>query len=117
MAIPAVGISLYILSYLSADTVERKAVILFAAGMLMTILTVVIEEYIGSLLQKFHWLVYVGLSVVFVILLPFGIYHVVNASVPMYLSHTLEEGNGSKSLSRDVALNLGEYTLRFDAEF
>ncbi len=116
MAVPAVGVSLLILPYLSADITERKALILFAAGMLITIILAVMVELIGNLLQKIHWLVYAGLSVILAILLPLGIIYIVNASVPLDLSHAIEEANGSKSIVRDVTLSPGDYVLRFNAE-
>jgi tetratricopeptide (TPR) repeat protein len=116
MAVPAVGISLYILPYLSPDRVEQKAVFLFAAGMLITVLLAAIVEYAGNLLQKIHWLVYVGLSILMVIVLPIVVYSMVNASVPLELSHSLEEENSSKYISRDIPVSPGEYVLRFEAE-
>lgn len=116
LAIPAIAVSLVILPYLSENEVNRKAVLLFAAGMLVTVLFSMIAEQIGNLLQKVNKLVYIGIITVLVIAMPLVVYRAVNASVPLELIHNSEEENSSKYISRDVSLTPGEYILRFDAQ-
>lgn len=116
LAIPAVGVSLFILPYLSPNEIQKQALILFAAGMLISAFLAIIAELIGDFLQKIHWLVYTVLLVMIMVLLPIGIYHLVNASVPLKLSHGLDEPNSFITVAREISLPPGNYDLWFEAE-
>lgn len=116
LAIPAILISFLILPHLSAEDLNQKALILFGAGILVTVLFTIIADYLGNLLQGINWRVYAGLTAVLVIVIPLIVTHVINATVPLELSHGIEEENSIKSISRNISLTPGEYILLFEAK-
>ena len=68
LAVPAAVISLLINPYLSADELNTKALLLVLAGALISVIFGIISGYIGNLLQKVNWKVYVAVFSVFVII-------------------------------------------------
>lgn len=116
IAAPAIGISLFIFPYLSSDKSNQKALILFAAGILTTVLFTIFAESFGNLLQKINWRVYVILIAVLVVVLPLVVLYIINVSIPLELFHGVNEENSSKVVSRNVSLTQGDYILVFEAE-
>ena len=60
-AFPAGVVGLMVSSYLSADTFNKKALLFLLAGMLVTVAFCLIVEFLGNLLQKINWKVYVSI--------------------------------------------------------
>jgi tetratricopeptide (TPR) repeat protein len=74
-------------------------------------------KYIGAFLQKVNWKVYAALAVVLIIVIPIGAKVILNASVPLEISHDIFETDGVKQVSQDITLIAGkEYILRYTAE-
>lgn len=116
IAAPATVVSLLILPYLSPDEFQKQAVILFTVGMLVSAFLAIIVGLISNFLQQIHWTIYTALLLVVVIILSLSVYHLVNASVPLELSHSIDEPVSSKVVARELSLPPGEYVLQFEAE-
>jgi O-antigen ligase/tetratricopeptide (TPR) repeat protein len=116
-AFPAGVVGLLITPYLSADIFNPKALLFLLVGMLVTVGFCLIVEFLGNLLQKVNWKVYVSAFSVALIAIVIGLYTVINASVPVELSLEDSEQNKTISISKNVALQPNkEYILRFNAE-
>jgi O-antigen ligase len=117
LAVPAAVISLLINPYLSADELNTKALLLVLAGALISVIFGIISEYIGSFLQKVNWKVYAVVFSAFAVITIAAVIHIVNASVPLELSHDAAEGNRTITRSKDIALKPNkEYILSYKAD-
>lgn len=117
LAIPAAVIALIMTPHLSSDNLNIKLLGLLLAGTVMSGLIGVVAGYIGSVMQKINWKVYVGLITVSAILFITAGLYVINQSVPVVLKHEITADNKTQSVSKDVALKPGkEYIITYDAE-
>lgn len=117
LAIPAVVISLLMSPYLSAENLNQKALLFLISGLLVTVLISTVVKFVGNLLQKINWKVYITIISVFIITIIIGLNFVINSSLPVELSLLNSEENKTISISKDVALKPNkEYILRFEAE-
>jgi len=117
LAVPAVVISLIINPYLSANKFNTKALLLVAAGMIISAISGILSGYIGSFLQKVDWKVYAAVLSAFVIIAAAAVIHMVNASVPLELSNDAAEENKTITRSKDIALKPNkEYILSYKAD-
>ena len=116
-AVPAVVISLIINPYLSANEINIKALLLVAAGMIISAISGILSGYIGSFLQKVDWKVYAAVLSLFVIVAAAAVIHIANASVPLELSNDAAEENKTITRSKDIALKPNkEYILSYKAD-
>jgi hypothetical protein len=117
LAVPSVVISLLINSYLSAEKLNSKALLLVLAGLIISVILGIISVYIGILLQKVNWKVYVAVFSAFAMIVIATVIHIVNASIPFELSHDVAEENKTITRSKDVALKPDkEYILSYKAD-
>ena len=117
LSVPAIVISLLINPYLSVDELNTKAFLLVLAGAIISVIFGIISGHIGSLLQKVNWKVYVAVFSAFVIIAVAAVIHIVNASVPLELSHDAAEENRTVTSSKNVALKPNkEYILSYKAD-
>jgi len=117
LCIPAVVIFLIISPYLSADVFSFKAFMISIFGILTTALIGVIAGYIGDILQKINWKVYIGILSASVLLTAIAVVYVTNSFMPVELSRHITEENKIVTFSRDIALKPDkEYILSYEAE-
>ncbi|ANX00202.1 hypothetical protein CSTERLE_00645 [Thermoclostridium stercorarium subsp. leptospartum DSM 9219] len=117
LCLPAGITSLLISNYIFADVLNKKALLYLISGLLATVLISILVKYIGNLLQKVNWKVYVLLILLIAIAVTAGMYYAVNSSIPAELSLIDSPVDRGISVSKDVALEPNkEYTLEFEAE-
>jgi len=117
IAVPAAVIAFIINPYLSADILSIKALGLLMAGIVLSGLLGIVSEYIGSVMQKINWKVYVGLILSSIVIVIAGGIYLINQSVPVELKHEITAEDTIQSVSKDVALKPGkEYILSYEAE-
>lgn len=117
IVVPAAVIALIINSHLSVDNLNIKALGLLLAGIVLSGIIGIVSEYIGSVMQKINWKVYVGLIAVSLVLVIVGGIYVINQSVPVELKHDITAGNREQTVTKEVSLKPGkEYILIYEAE-
>jgi len=117
LAIPAGVISLFISPYLSSDQFNRKAFLLLLIGLLITVLISLVVKFIGNLLQRISWKIYIAIISIIIIVILIGLQFIINSSVPAELSLIDSDENKTVNISKDVVLKPNkEYILRFEAE-
>lgn len=117
IAIPAVFVSLVVGPYLSGTIFSIRAMLLMATGLFVTVLLTFFINKTGNLLQKIDWKIYLALTSALIIVLSLGLNTALNSSIPLQLSHTNDEPDGRKLISRNIVLDPGkEYILSFTAE-
>jgi tetratricopeptide (TPR) repeat protein len=116
-AIPAALISFLVRSDLSETEFSKRAFTIMLTGLIVSVILSIAIKYIGAFLQKVNWKVYAALAVVLIIVIPIGAKVILNASVPLEISHDIFETDGVKQVSQDITLIAGkEYILRYTAE-
>lgn len=117
LAIPAAIVSFLVTPYLSEAAFSGKALGVMIAGLILSAVLSMAVKYISDILQKINWKGYVAVAVVVLVVLSVGVSYMMRADVPLELSHQSGEANGSKQVSRDVALTPGkEYLLTYEAK-
>lgn len=117
LALPAVLISLLISAYLSEDTININALLLVIVGLIITSVISLLVEFIGEVLQRVNWKIYILIASVLLISVIIGVSYIINISIPAELSLLESEEDKYLSLSKDVSLEPSKkYILRFEAE-
>jgi len=81
------------------------------------VLISLVVKFIGNLLQKIDWKIYIAIISVFIIVILIGLQFVINSSAPAELSLLNSEENKTVTISKDVKLKPNKsYILRFKAE-
>lgn len=117
LPIPAVVVSFLATPYLSIGIFSKRAFAFMLAGLAGTAALSLVLHFMVNLLQGISWKAYAAFAAVVIIALPFIARHMIQASVPLELSHTVNENDGYKIVEKDIALTPGrKYILRYNVE-
>lgn len=117
LALPAGVISLFIIPLLTEDTLKLKVLSFLLVGLFFTVFSSLIVKFVGALLEKINWKIYIAVIIAIVIASVVGINYIINQSVPIELSFENSEGNKIISITKDIYLMPDkDYILRFEAE-
>lgn len=117
LSIPALLFTLFINSYLSADSFSFYVFIFFMIGLLASGFFAIIAEPVKNLVMKVNGKIYLIIFSVGIIVAILSIIYVMNQSAPIELSNYSMEEISHKELIKEFPLKSNkEYILSFDAQ-